>query len=189
MPRLLCALAALLVGCGPVTAYIGDGLAPGDTAAGDTAAGDTAAADTADSGDDGWPDGPLIWNGTRTMVFNFGCEDRVSGEGVEVTTDPAHAEAIDACAGCDHLFLVTMDRRSVCEIGVASPVYRGLTFDGDDQVILYQLPNRGGLLGQEELARGSWSLDEATGVGQVDYDYVYSGGRVRAEVEGTVTLE
>ncbi|MFT6158826.1 MAG: hypothetical protein ACJAZO_000173 [Myxococcota bacterium] len=141
----------LTVGCGPATAVLVDGDALDDTAVADD--------DSSDTGTDG-PDGTDVdpdtvepdtdapieyfWEGVRDFTFDFGpqgeCEDTLVESGQDVTDDPDFAEARAACPECNYIFLVEMDKDSLCEgrgfqgFPVATPTLRAVGADGGARV-------------------------------------------------------
>jgi hypothetical protein len=74
---------------------------------------------------------PLIWSGTREIIFEGICEDTIYEDGEEVTKDSDFEDLLDACPTCSHIFVASTDPESICsgQVGVSSTIYRGLIYN------------------------------------------------------------
>ena len=165
--RLLPALA--LIACNPTgTAVVGDAPDVTDTGLTDTPdTSDSSASDT-DTEDSDTTPYPLIWSGTREIIFEGICEDTIYEDGEEVTKDSDYEDLLDACPSCSHIFEASTDPDAICsgQVGVSSTIYRGIIYNEQDVTVV--------LLYEDD---GRWEISQEAD-GEIDGDkltYSYTG--------------
>ena len=142
-------------------------------------------ADT-DTDTDTEPD-PYEWAGKRDFFFDFGgwrdCEDSLTEVGIEVTDDSSHLNAVQACADCDHVFLLDVSPATMCdgEVPVATTTYRGVKWSSSGADI-YVIGEGSGGWYQDHLGDAS---GDATGL-EYDYDGWFDEGQY--EVQGYANI-
>ena len=179
-------LLALLLGCGPAGAVIGDSDTDTDTDTDsdtDTDIDTDVDADTdvdTDVDTDTDPQ-PKIWVGERFFTFRW-CEDTVIEDGLQVLEEGLVEEVLQECRSCDELYQVNMSPEAICDgyVPISTEVFRVIDYGTGSNATIYWA---------QETDSG-WELDEL-GEGTFQgprMEYEYSGGasggyRVDAWVE------
>ncbi|MCP4805297.1 MAG: hypothetical protein GY884_08100 [Proteobacteria bacterium] len=77
-------------------------------------------------------DGPYSWSGERTYDIGGICQGTLQETGVQLTDGLERFES--ACGQCSQFFELSVSPNQICDLGVASRAWRGLSFAGDGTV-------------------------------------------------------
>lgn len=79
--------------------------------------------------------GPFAWTGERTYDIGGVCEGTLYEDGDQIVDDEERLERLeDACGQCTQFFQLEVSPAQICDLGVATRTYRGLSFAGDGTV-------------------------------------------------------